>query len=274
MYYKGELYPQAINELRAALGEDPQRLDLHLLLAKSYQGAGQRVEAVNACTAVLKRLPYCIEANRIQAEILESMGRTEDAQGYRQTAIALNPYLGQTSPRAPTPELVPDGAFVVEKLDWVPDRSVASQPRWASSVGVDLGSQQESPEATPDWLQELEHNVPEGQVVASEGEPKVSPFITEQDQTSGEVLIPDWMKDAGWEPSMGDTTQAEMGYTIDGEDSGEDGEDLAPAEIPSWLRGIAPEEAFASNQPGGLGDDEVDQKLIDALELRRAALAG
>ncbi len=267
MYYKGELYPQAINELRAALGEDPQRLDLHLTLAKSYEKAGQRVEAVNACTAVLKRLPYCIEANRIQAEILEGMGREEDAKVYRQNAIALNPYLGQTNPRAPTPELVPDEAVVLEKLDWVPDRSVASQPRWASSLGVDLGSQQSDQEDTPDWLQELENNVPGGQAGTGEGKLKVSPFVSEQEDTpGGDKLIPEWMKDAGWEPSMGDTTQAEMGYTIDEGNGDEEGEELAPAEIPSWLRGIAPEEAFASDQPAGLDDEVVDQKLIEALD--------
>ncbi len=267
MYYKGELYPQAINELRAALGEDPQRLDLHLMLAKSYKNAGQRVEAVNACSAVLKRLPYCIEANRIQAEILESMGREEDANVYRQNAIALNPYLGQISPRAPAPELVPDEAVVLEKLDWVPDRSVASQPRWASSLGVDLGSQQSSQEDTPDWLQELENHVPEGKTGAAAGDLKVSPFVSEQEQMTGaDHLIPDWMKDAGWEQSMGDTTQAEMGYTIDEESSDEESEGLAPAEIPSWLRGIAPEDAFASGQSPGLDEEEIDQKLIDALD--------
>src|SRR3972149_6856224 len=33
MYEKGDLYPQAIAELRAALSEDPERLDLKVMLA-------------------------------------------------------------------------------------------------------------------------------------------------------------------------------------------------------------------------------------------------
>jgi len=36
MYVQGELYPQAIAEIRAVLAEDPQRADMQVLLAYSY----------------------------------------------------------------------------------------------------------------------------------------------------------------------------------------------------------------------------------------------
>jgi tetratricopeptide (TPR) repeat protein len=75
MYYKGELYQQAISELRAALGEDSQRLDLQLMLARVYHQAGQRAEAVDTAAALLRKLPYCMDANRIMVEALCSRSR-------------------------------------------------------------------------------------------------------------------------------------------------------------------------------------------------------
>jgi Tfp pilus assembly protein PilF len=44
-YAQGELYPQAIAELRSALQEDPDRPELEVLLAKMYWRAGQPKEA-------------------------------------------------------------------------------------------------------------------------------------------------------------------------------------------------------------------------------------
>jgi tetratricopeptide (TPR) repeat protein len=80
---------------------------------------------------------------------------------------------------------------------------------------------------------------------------------------SSEELIPDWMKDAGWMPASGDTSAAEQGYTF--EDL-EEGEKLEPAEIPSWLKAIAPKQLPVEGEidQGELG--EVDSKLIEALD--------
>jgi tetratricopeptide (TPR) repeat protein len=56
MYTKGALYQQAIAELRSALAEDPKRLDLQSLLAHVYFKSGQRVEAVETCSNLLRKL--------------------------------------------------------------------------------------------------------------------------------------------------------------------------------------------------------------------------
>src|SRR3990170_5858683 len=45
MYAKGQLYDQAIAELRAALAEDPARPDLQVLLARMYAKAGKKLAA-------------------------------------------------------------------------------------------------------------------------------------------------------------------------------------------------------------------------------------
>src|SRR3970040_682705 len=49
MYAPGELYPQAIAELRSALQEDPDRPDLQTLLAEMYWRTEQRTDAAEVC---------------------------------------------------------------------------------------------------------------------------------------------------------------------------------------------------------------------------------
>jgi tetratricopeptide (TPR) repeat protein len=90
MYSKGNLYDQAIAELRGALSEDPQRPDLLLLLAQMNYLTGNRVEAVETSSNLLKKFPYCLVANRILALILPHTDRSEDAKVYQQRAIALD----------------------------------------------------------------------------------------------------------------------------------------------------------------------------------------
>ena len=68
-YAQGELYSQAIAELRSALGEDPDRPDLEVLLGKMYWRAGQHAEAKDIFTQILEKLPYCLDANRYMAAI-------------------------------------------------------------------------------------------------------------------------------------------------------------------------------------------------------------
>lgn len=275
MYFKGELYPQAISELRGALSTDPQRPDLMLLLAKTYFRAGFKVEAADTCTTLLKKLPYCIEANLILAEILEHTDRREEAQQYRKRAISLNPYLAHLNPKAPTPEQVADNAIMIEKLDWTPDRGVVSQPQWAESLGVNLDTHEEVVKETPDWLVELESESQFAQIGDERDKQEVSPFVSyeegeipfagpeqEKETASPEDLIPDWMKEAGWAPSRGDITPAEMGYTFETDDLGLQEEQLAPAEIPSWLQAIAPPQVISDEEDS----DQIDTRLVEALD--------
>jgi tetratricopeptide (TPR) repeat protein len=91
MYAHGELYPQAIAELRAALTEDPERPDLQILLAEMYWRTNQRAEAAEVASAVLATLPNCREANRIMAAALHAQGRTEEALTYHRRVAALTP---------------------------------------------------------------------------------------------------------------------------------------------------------------------------------------
>jgi tetratricopeptide (TPR) repeat protein len=70
MYVQGELYNQAISEIRAVLSNDPKRTDMQVLLAKAYFRNGQKAEATDICTELLTSYPYCLDANRLMVEIL------------------------------------------------------------------------------------------------------------------------------------------------------------------------------------------------------------
>ena len=92
MYTRGELYPQAIAEIRASLAEDPKRVDLEVILARIYMILGRKAEAIEVCSRLVSKLPNCLEANRILADILPGTSRSEDAEAYHQRVIALDPY--------------------------------------------------------------------------------------------------------------------------------------------------------------------------------------
>ncbi len=82
MYAHGELYPQAIAELRSALQEDPDRPDLQVLLANLYWRTDQKEQAAEVGQQILEKLPYCRDANRIAAGFLQGIGRTDEATAF------------------------------------------------------------------------------------------------------------------------------------------------------------------------------------------------
>ena len=210
MYARGELYAQAIAEIRAALSEDPQRFDLQVILAQMYDQSGLRIEATETCSAILNKLPFCYEANRILAHILPGTSRAEDARIFQQRIVSLNPYEAFVSPTAPTAEQVPEQAVTLEVLSFDEADKVSSTPDWTRNVGVEW--QEEPAEELPDWLNTL---TPQSQETAAdaptaEEEPPVS---STDETTTGQIgaedeLIPDWMKSAGWQPSTGEAGES------------------------------------------------------------------
>ena len=97
MYAKGDLYHQAIAEIKAALKEDPNRLDLLTILARMYYSAGQKVDAAEICSNLLNKYPNCFEANKLLADILPETSRADDAEVYKERVIAIE--IGRASCR-------------------------------------------------------------------------------------------------------------------------------------------------------------------------------
>ncbi len=258
MYAKGGLFDQAIAELRAAIDEDPNRPDLQLLLAQMFFQTFQRTDAVETCANIVKKLPLCLVANQILAVTLPEAERSDARRNYRQIAITMDPYFAFAEPDAISSDKVLDDAVNIERLDWKPGLQMSdatAQPTWATSLGVSLEKPAE--EKLPDWLKDAEApfsaEASESAESAESGEksqPSVSPFIWDTqevekiitDAPKQEEEIPDWMKDAGWEPAL-DKTAHEPEQAIPEQPSSatQPEENLEQADIPDWLRGIAPE---------------------------------
>lgn len=238
MSAKSHLYSQAIAEVRTALADDPQRPDLQALLARMYAQTGQRLAAIETCNALLGKFPYCLEANRLMVEILPGTERASETETYRRRLEELDPYEAHISPAATTAEQVQAGVITMERLDYLdvhaPVEIAPAQPQWASSLGVSIEREATSDEPLPDWLSTTSESPALGEQEAS-AEP----------QAGSE--IPDWMREAGWEPTSGETAESLPGFEAFDEEVGSG--ELAHAEIPDWLQDLAPEEGLPSETP-------------------------
>jgi predicted Zn-dependent protease len=73
MYVQGELYPQAISEIKSVLKEDPGRTDMQVLLARAYYRSGAKNDAAEAASAVLRSESYSLDAVRIILKTFRSI---------------------------------------------------------------------------------------------------------------------------------------------------------------------------------------------------------
>lgn len=257
MYAQGELFTQAITEIRSVLAEDPNRVDLQVMLARAHFRGGQKVEAAELAIQLLKKYPYCMDALRILIDVLPGTTRSEDTQTYRQRLSQLDPYAALVTGSVFNSHQVADAAITLEKLEYSPvnipeasrgdwpsaissamskDPRVEKTPEWLSAAASDESPQDASADSSsgmekaqiPDWLSEAasEESQP---VPGEEGQAK---------KTESEV--PDWLREAGWQEASGETVGGDLGTTGGPEPPAE--EAIAPAELPDWLKSMAPPE--------------------------------
>lgn len=225
MYTQGELYNQAISEIRSVMAEDANRPDLQVMLARAYYRAGQKVEASEMSMALLKKYPYCLDALRVLVDILPGTGRAEDATVYRQRVEQLDPYTAFVKDSVFQSDQVDDSAVSLQRLEYQPvDQAEAIQPGWTSSLGIRL---------TPATLPEARAERPQASVSF---EP---PAFAEPAAAKSEGDIPDWLRSAGWQEATGEAQEVPLDSA--GESQG--AEPIARAEIPDWLTAMAPSEA-------------------------------
>ncbi len=225
MYTQGELYHQAISEIRSVMAEDANRPDLQVMLARAYYRAGQKVEATEMSMALLKKYPYCLDALRVLVDILPGTGRAEDAKVYRQRVEQLDPYTAFVKDSVFQSDQVDDSAVSLQRLEYQPvDQAEAIQPGWTSSLGIRL---------TPATLPEARAERPQASVSF---EP---PAFAEPAAAKSEGDIPDWLRSAGWQEATGEAQEVPLDSA--GESQG--AEPIARAEIPDWLTARAPYEA-------------------------------
>ncbi|NMC14503.1 MAG: tetratricopeptide repeat protein [Chloroflexi bacterium] len=265
MYLRGDLYVQAIAELRIALTEDPSRFDLQTNLAKAYYLSGQLAEAAKICNEIINKLPYSYEANRILAEIYKKSDRLPEAQPFLQKLYELDPYYAHLTENAPTPDQVNDSEVILEKLDWQPGAAIpmiATQPEWATSIGISMDNKETPDENLPDWLTSTEETTqkpieeikPVGELLEEEEEKTQPDWLSPEPsaETPGEGLevlkeseqISEEFSFPGEEPSQEETIQ----FTEDEDKLAKETdlsgvEEIAPAEIPDWLQSLAPDQS-------------------------------
>jgi tetratricopeptide (TPR) repeat protein len=282
LYVNGGNYAQAIEELRAALKETPERIDLQILLAKALWYDEQRIDAVQVCQEILQHLPYSLEANAILYEIWQSTDREDEAMLYRQRVEALDPFLAQdlgsrSGSRPPKLE--------IPRLDYVPTagEEIMGVPEWVKDLGLHFDDQEEasqfdaaaSPfepatgeaaEAVPDWLRDM---VPAGEDTG----PTESGHDWEAEKALEEA-VPGWLRDAG-------LLEDDEGEPVIEFDEPEDESTRAPAEkqdepLPTWLTDAVEWESKkkeASEQAEGVPADDWLLEL-DAEEPDQAGEAG
>jgi hypothetical protein len=238
------------------LNDDAGRTDIQVLMARAYFKSGQTNEAADTASAVLRRYPYCLEANRILVEILGA-DRPENSQLYRQRVIELDPYAAQVSGSIYEANEVGDAAVALEHLEW-DGKSVATQSDWdsAQALSLESGRGRQDPQAQPDWLTScggfadstplqptptvvppLPTSTPSFDMPAS-----MPSFDSEPAQPTPASEIPEFLRAAGWGDSTGAFDESKSSF-VD--------EPLAPAaeseavpieqgDMPDWLKAMAP----------------------------------
>ncbi len=233
MYAQGDLFVQAIAELRTILADDPNRPDLQVMLARAYMRAGQKVESADVAAQLLRKYPYCMDALRVLVEVLPGTSRAENTQIYRQRLRMMDPYIAFTTGSVFEADQVADGAVTLERLIYKASRQTKTeQPGWATSLGVKL-EEDKRDEAQIEWL--LGKRDQPGQTQKPQG--SESPTSS----TGQDKDIPEFLRDAGWMASA-----PKPGEKQPAEEQSQPDESIAKAEMPDWLKSMVPAELSRS----------------------------
>ncbi len=272
MYVKGDLHTQAIAEIQAALVEDPNRVDLEVILAQLYNLMGQNVEAMEICSRLISKLPYCYEANIILTEILPGTGRSEDEKIFRQRVIELDPYFEFVDETYNSSNEVPDDKIMLEYLEYDGNQFDQSTPDWAESIGLDIKNEFVSEDGeTDDWFNfdqnvdneqndsnsiesEISNQSSDETIISDSTRTDLSELLKSDDSEDSSLpdfiddkddsVLPEWIKEAGWIESENEDIEIQKGFNIVEENNDittseiNDVEEIEiePGEIPDWLK--------------------------------------
>ena len=235
MYVQGELYPQAISEIKNVLKEDAGRSDMQALLARAYFKSGQKNEAVEVSSALLRRYPYCLDPNRVLAEILGAE-KPENAKAYRQRVIELDPYAAHVNGSLFQAGDTPDMAVMLDRLEWN-GQPVDGQAEWRDSRSISLEGER-SRDEQPDWLRAASRDTtPTVRPV-----PQPAPVIeTSLPPALPADEIPDFLRAAGWGESTGAFDESKSALDAEMPAVPADSS-LAQGDLPDWVKAMAPKQ--------------------------------
>jgi len=284
LYAKGEFFQLAVAEFRGLLEKDPQLVDVQVALAETLWRDGRRAEAAQLCMDVLEKLPNCLKANLILADIWMQGERAEEGKAALELARALDPagtlaqeLLGERSPLPPTEAMLP-------ALDEAALAAISPEPTPAAAPV------EEVPEEEVEWLRELEAQPQEAAPPAEESEmpewlralrtgaaEAEAATIEEagEEEKETEEAIPVWLEELRQEQPPAEEEEAvpaveEVAAEAVGEKAAE--EEAAPAGEPVSV-GEAGEEAEIPEWLSELGEEEEKEEVEGAAE-ETPALAG
>jgi len=224
MYIKGDLFQQALNEIKATLETSPERIDIKVLLAKVYAQSNAKVQAVEVCNQILELLPFCLEANQILHQIYLENGLTEQATQVQERLISLDPYYKYVTSTPSKVEDIPNSKVEIEKLEYTSAFSSSPQEYW--------------------FPPEIETNPSPLISKSSENDEKNKEKSILQNNPPD--LIPDFLSNAGWEKSENPQTESSEFF-----DSSSDTYSDSPAdksELPEWLKNYKPTVGFTEGE--------------------------
>ena len=252
MYVQGELYNQAISEIRAVLANDSKRTDMQTLLARAYFLNGQRAEATEICNELIARYQYCLDANRLMAEIVPGTPHPEAAQDYRDRVIELDPYAAFTQDTLFHSDAVADGVVTLERLEYTaemgempPTLGIRLEPEAPSGGLTSAAPPAPRPPAAasdlPAWLSAVAEAPASHE--APPAAPPPAPSLPKDD-------IPEFLRQAGWGTSSG-AAAPETPSSFERDTTPAPSEKAAvEGDLPEWVKALAPtEEAPAATTP-------------------------
>lgn len=222
MYARGELYPQAISEIRTALSEDPSRTDLEILLAKMLSICNQKFESVELCNQIISKLPYSFEACQILYEILPSSFQ-EEREKYYHYLCSIDPYYACISSSFPSAVMVPDSAIEIDKYEingTVGDANPTENVEQSQPSDETLTSN-EIPGASTEWVPEenlnpVQANVKNDNISKDDSHFSLSDYdIPHSNNLDNEKAkdnpseIPEWLKNYSFSDNSGAASQKE-----------------------------------------------------------------
>ncbi len=251
MYMKGQLHPQSVAELRAALSSDADRQDLKALLAEALWQDQQRVEAAEVSNDILEDLPYCRSANRILSAAWSEGGRDGEAKIYRERLQALDPYeaVRQNGDGVNNGQNIPVDAVSLRRLEYRPgidEFADDERPDWMQALGAEFEDPSESDgEETPDWLRE-----------SAEVEVAGTGIADAASQSTPTDDVPDWLAEVGMEEDEISGAAAETESTLGAETTDNLHEAAEPGETLDWLAETieAPGDESSDDLPGWLAE--------------------
>jgi tetratricopeptide (TPR) repeat protein/uncharacterized protein Smg (DUF494 family) len=237
MYVQGELYPQAISEIKSVLKEDPGRNDMQVLLARAYYRSGLKNDAAEVASSVLRNNPYSLDANRVLVDILGA-DHPESVQAYRQRVIELDPYASQVTGSIFSSNEVPDLAVTLERFDWNGRPETPSD--WGATQAIALESGQRTDEQ-PDWLKGTFNETPPDQ---TQGMPASSFDMATPSTKPAEPAedIPDFLRAAGWGQSTGAFDESKPVFADAEREPASSAGPIEQGDLPDWVKAMAPQQ--------------------------------